>query len=110
MANFMVLGPTYVMPAPMAPYQLVKNNHSWVQNYNVLFIDQPVGTGLSYADTSYPNVFCKSMDEVADDFWNALKELYTNSRGCFNELKISPSQDLLIFGEGYAGKYIPAIA
>jgi vitellogenic carboxypeptidase-like protein/serine carboxypeptidase 1 len=105
----MVLGPTYVKSAPMAPYQLVKNEYSWVKNYNVLFVDQPVGTGLSYADTTFTNVFCKTMDEVANDFWTALKELYTNPKGCFSELKISPNQDLLIFGEGYAGKYVPAI-
>jgi carboxypeptidase C (cathepsin A) len=109
LANFMVLGPTYVQPAPMAPYQLIKNHYSWVKNYNVLFVDQPVGTGLSYADTSFQNVFCKTLDDVAHDFWNFLKELYTNTRGCFHELKISPSQDLLIFGEGYAGKYVAII-
>jgi vitellogenic carboxypeptidase-like protein/serine carboxypeptidase 1 len=94
----MVLGPNYVKPALMAPYEIVKNNHSWVQHYNVLFVDQPVGTGLSYADASFSNVFCKSLDDVANDFWIALKELYTNSEGCFHKLKITPNQDLLIFG------------
>jgi len=28
------------------------NNYTWVNNFNVLFVDQPVGTGLSYADTT----------------------------------------------------------
>jgi len=35
--------------------------------------------------------------------------LYQNSNGCFKKLNFSPSQDLIIFGESYAGKYAPAI-
>jgi hypothetical protein len=43
----------------IGPLQLVKpfdlliqpNNYTWANNYNLLFIDQPVGTGLSYADS-----------------------------------------------------------
>lgn len=57
----------------MAPYEIIRNEYAWTKEYNILFVDQPVGTGLSYADPSYPNVYCKSMDEVAADFWVALK-------------------------------------
>lgn len=39
-----------------------QNNYTWANNYNLLFIDQPVGTGLSYADTTSSNTFAKSMD------------------------------------------------
>ena len=49
------------------------------------------------------------MDCVANDFYNALKELYQNPAGCFNQLKISPEQPFIIFGESYGGKYAPAI-
>lgn len=42
--------------------KIVKNNYTWANKYNLLFIDQPVGTGLSYADSSFPNVFAKNMD------------------------------------------------
>jgi hypothetical protein len=38
------------------------------------------------------------MDNVADDFYKALKELYQNPAGCFNQLKIAPSQPFVIFG------------
>ena len=75
----------------------------------MLFVDQPVGTGLSYADPNVDKVYCTSMDEVANDFYSALKELYQNSNGCFNKLGIKPSQNLVIFGESYGGKYAPAI-
>ena len=50
------------------------------------------------------------MEEVANDFWNALDQLYNNNNGCFKKLGISPTQDFIIFGESYAGKYAPAIA
>jgi carboxypeptidase C (cathepsin A) len=36
-------------------------------------MDQPVGTGLSYADPNYPKAYPKNMDEVSTDFFNALK-------------------------------------
>jgi vitellogenic carboxypeptidase-like protein len=98
LGNFMELGPYYVNPAHMAPYEIVKNENSWVQDYNVVFVDQPVGTGLSYADPSFDKAYCTSMEEVATDFYAALKELYQNNNGCFKQLNISPSQDLIIFG------------
>lgn len=50
------------------------------------------------------------MTDVANDFWVALNNLYNNANGCFKKLNFSPSQDLIIFGESYAGKYVPAIA
>lgn len=75
----------------------------------MLFVDQPVGTGLSYADPTVDKVYCTSMDEVATDFYAALKELYQNTNGCFNKLGIKGTQDLVIFGESYGGKYAPAI-
>lgn len=82
----------------MSPYEIVRNNDTWVQDYNVLFVDQPVGTGLSYADESVTGVYCTNMECVANDFYNALKELYTTDAGCFKQLKIEPSHPLVIFG------------
>lgn len=40
--------------------KIVQNNFTWANNYNLLFIDQPVGTGLSYIDNS--NRFAKTLD------------------------------------------------
>lgn len=37
--------------------EAVLNNNSWTREYNLLFVDQPVGTGLSYADPAAKNVF-----------------------------------------------------
>ena len=111
LGNFMELGPHLVKPASMSPYEIVANNYTWIKDFNVLFVDQPVGTGLSYADPNFkPSPYCTNMTEVADDFYVALKELYFNSKGCFNQLGITGDKPLFIFGESYAGKYAPAIA
>ena len=93
----------------MKPYDIVRNNDSWTKDYNVVFVDQPVGTGLGYADEIFKDVYCTNMSCVADDFYFALKELFENSAGCLNQLKFKPSHPLIIFGESYAGKYAPAI-
>ena len=44
--------------------KLNKDNYVYKQkyNYNLLFVDQPVGTGLAYADQSFPKAFVTSMD------------------------------------------------
>jgi vitellogenic carboxypeptidase-like protein len=110
LGNFMELGPSFVKPASMAPYEIVANAYTWIKDYNVLFVDQPVGTGLSYADPNFkPSPYCTNMSQVADDFYKALTELYFSTKGCFNILGITGDKPLFIFGESYAGKYAPAI-
>ena len=43
--------------------EMVLNNYTWALDYNLLFVDQPVGTGLSYADTTNgADPFVKNMD------------------------------------------------
>lgn len=45
--------------------KVILNNYTWANNYNLLFIDQPVGTGLSYADTSNgANPFAKTLNGI----------------------------------------------
>jgi vitellogenic carboxypeptidase-like protein len=94
----MELGPLFVKQSPNSPLTIVTNNHSWVKDYNILFVDQPVGTGLSYADPTFKDVYCKSMEEVATDFYFALQELYLKPQGCFNRLGVKPNHPLFIFG------------
>ena len=47
------------------PHNLVLNNGSWHEFANLLFVDNPVGTGFSYVDT---NSFLHELDEMADQF------------------------------------------
>lgn len=70
-------------------------NHSWVKHVNVLFIDNPVGTGFSYVDTN--SALTKTNAEIA-------KDLVTFT-GVF--LQAHPefkSVPLYIFSESYGGK------
>lgn len=36
--------------------------------------------------------------------------MYNNDKGCFKDLGINGDSDLFVFGESYAGKYVPAIS
>lgn len=81
--------------------ELVLRNTSWSQQYDVVFIDNPVGTGFSY--TQNANGFVTDEEEVGADL---LQFLYT-----FYELYPErQSQPLYICGESYAGKYVPAFS
>lgn len=110
LGNLMELGPFWLVADSEKVFKVVKNNYTWVKDYNVLFVDQPVGTGLSYADPDVPNPYVHSMDDVAQDFYDALYVLYHDNNGCFQNLGLKPDAPLFIFGESYAGKYVPAIA
>jgi vitellogenic carboxypeptidase-like protein/serine carboxypeptidase 1 len=82
------------------------NPYSWNQEYNMIFIDNPIGTGLSYAENFF-NIPV-NQEEVAADFYAGLESLYKDKNGCFNELNLTESP-LVITGESYAGKYVPSI-
>ncbi|KAK0727054.1 Alpha/Beta hydrolase protein [Lasiosphaeria miniovina] len=81
-------------------HTLVYNNGSWNEFANVMFVDNPVGTGYSYVNT---DSYVHELDEMADQFiiflekWFALFPEYEND-------------DLYIAGESYAGQHIPYIA
>jgi carboxypeptidase C (cathepsin A) len=47
---------------------MVLNQYSWAKKYNILFVDQPVGTGLSYADTNSSRPYVTSMDGIFIDY------------------------------------------
>jgi len=44
---------------------LVYNDGSWNEFANVMFVDNPVGTGYSYVDT---DSYVKELDDMADQF------------------------------------------
>ncbi|KAI0773297.1 alpha/beta-hydrolase [Trametes elegans] len=76
-----------------------KNNFSWNQLADYIWIDQPVGVGYSTADSAG---YVHDEDETARDFMNFL----TNLVKVFPSLKKRP---LHLTGESYAGTYIPYI-
>lgn len=53
--------------------KLVLNNGSWHEFANLLFVDNPVGTGFSYVDT---DSFVHELDEMADQFVQFLEKFF----------------------------------
>ncbi|XDG04418.1 hypothetical protein ABKA04_004033 [Annulohypoxylon sp. FPYF3050] len=76
------------------------NNGSWNEFANLLFVDNPVGTGYSYVDT---DSYVHELDEMAKQFVTFLEKWY----------KLFPEyehDDIYIAGESFAGQHIPYIA
>ncbi|KAK4158512.1 Alpha/Beta hydrolase protein [Chaetomidium leptoderma] len=79
---------------------LVYNDGAWNEFANVMFVDNPVGTGYSYVDT---NAYVHELDEMAEQFVTFLEKWYA----LFPEYE---HDDIYIAGESYAGQHIPYIA
>lgn len=80
---------------------LSKNLNSWNNNANLLYLDQPVGTGFSEVASILD--YKTSETGIAEDFYKFLTKFLEQNP----EFK---GRDLYITGESYAGHYIPAIA
>lgn len=81
-------------------HTLVYNEGSWNEFANIMFVDNPVGTGFSYVDT---DSYVHELDEMANQFVTFLEKWFT----LFPEYE---HDDLYFAGESYAGQYIPYIA
>ncbi|PKY00939.1 pheromone-processing carboxypeptidase kex1 [Aspergillus campestris IBT 28561] len=81
-------------------HTLTYNNGSWNEFANLLFVDQPVGTGFSYANT---NAYLHELDEMAAHFVTFLTTFFE----LFPEYE---RDDIYLSGESYAGQHIPYIA
>lgn len=80
--------------------KLSYNNGSWDEFANVLFVDNPVGTGFSYVNT---DSYLHELDEMTNQFIIFLEKWFA----LFPEYE---HDDLYIAGESYAGQHIPYIA
>jgi cathepsin A (carboxypeptidase C) len=74
-----------------------KNPYSWNTKANLLYVDQPTGTGFSYGLGLDHNEA-----EVAADMYAFLQEFFTSHTQY-------QKNDFFAFGESYAGHYIPAV-
>jgi vitellogenic carboxypeptidase-like protein len=74
---------------------------NWNQHYNVLFVDQPIGTGYSFAGTS--EAYANNEDDVTADLYFFLQKFYSQYPAYSN-------RQFFITGESYGGHYIPALA
>ncbi|KAK4408441.1 Serine carboxypeptidase-like 51 [Sesamum angolense] len=86
--NFEEIGPldTYLKP----------RNSTWLRKADLLFVDNPVGTGYSFVEE--PNLVVKTDDEAAADLTTLLIEVFNRNES----LQKSP---LYIVAESYGGKY-----
>lgn len=85
--NFEILGPLDL--------NLNERSFSWVKTHNVLFVDNPVGTGYSYVD--HKKFLSKDNKQIARDLIELL-------RGFYNAMPNFKTVPLHIFGESYGGK------
>ena len=79
---------------------IVENNASWHWFTNLLFVDQPVGTGFSYID---PDSLLHELDEIAEEFLGFLDRYIE----IFPELL---DNDIYLAGQSFGGQYIPYVA
>ncbi|XP_055388030.1 retinoid-inducible serine carboxypeptidase-like [Condylostylus longicornis] len=91
--NFEELGPLDL--------ELNYRNYTWVKDMNVLFIDNPVGSGFSYVENT--NLLTRTNNEIALDLVALMKGFYKKHP----EFKKVP---LHIFCESYGGKMAPEFA
>eukprot|EP00698_Gefionella_okellyi_P009143 TRINITY_DN22_c0_g1_i1.p1 TRINITY_DN22_c0_g1~~TRINITY_DN22_c0_g1_i1.p1 ORF type:complete len:430 (+),score=98.25 TRINITY_DN22_c0_g1_i1:62-1351(+) len=77
------------------------NPYSWTSNATVIWVDQPVGSGYSYADHLFDYVIDEK--QIANDLYIFLQELLFQ----FPQYR---KLDFFVTGESYAGHYVPALA
>ena len=73
------------------------NPYSWNNNASVIYIDQPAGTGFSYGSGLDHNE-----KQVSADMYDFLQQFF---QGHPEYAK----QPFFVFGESYAGHYVPAV-
>ncbi|WCJ41576.1 Serine carboxypeptidase-like [Euphorbia peplus] len=89
------------------PYHLTKNlslqwnEYGWDKGSNLIFVDQPTGTGFSY--TTDPSDLRHDENGVSNDLYDFLQAFFKKHPELVNN-------DFYITGESYAGHYIPAFA
>ncbi|XP_037948560.1 venom serine carboxypeptidase-like [Teleopsis dalmanni] len=89
------------------PFDIVSNGHlklrnyTWSRTHNLIFIDNPVGTGFSFTD--HEEGYAKNEKDVGRNLHEAVQQLYE----IFNW---KTTNGFWVTGESYAGKYVPALA
>ncbi len=81
--------------------EIVRNNFSWNNVADVVYVDQPAGTSFSYSN-EYEKM-CKNMTCVVDDLQSFLHHFFA-AYPEYNQRKFA------FMGTSYAGHFIPAIS
>jgi carboxypeptidase D len=84
------------------------NKHSWHEVGNLLFIDQPVGTGLSF--TGSRDGMAKNDNMVNEHFYTFLQNFFAvHSRYVHSGSGRKRTRPIVFTGESHAGHYIPSL-
>ena len=62
---------------PDFPFKLIQNANSWTQSVNILFVDQPVGTGFSVSE---PDGYSTSEDQLVRSFYLLINKKIQKSK------------------------------
>eukprot|EP00029_Vermamoeba_vermiformis_P007661 TRINITY_DN3376_c0_g1_i1.p1 TRINITY_DN3376_c0_g1~~TRINITY_DN3376_c0_g1_i1.p1 ORF type:complete len:514 (+),score=23.84 TRINITY_DN3376_c0_g1_i1:103-1644(+) len=81
--------------------QIKLNPYSWNQQANIIYVDQPVGTGMSFILNQTGLLSNQSQIDV--QFYNFLQQF-------FSIFESYAGREIYITGESYAGVYIPYIS
>ena len=105
---FIENGPfSFEVDSKTGKYHLVPNEYSWHKSpAYTIYIDQPVGTGLSFTTSKmYPT----NDHEVNVDFYYFLQQFFQLHRDKFVNENQQTTRKLYFSGESYAGHYIPSL-
>ncbi|XP_074101548.1 retinoid-inducible serine carboxypeptidase-like isoform X2 [Cotesia typhae] len=91
--NFMEFGPLDM--------NFQKRNFTWVNDYNVLFIDSPVGTGFSYVEND--SLYVSNNQEMVNDLMRCIGKF-------FDRIPSFRNVSSYIMGESYGGKVVVELA
>ena len=86
---------------------LLPNRFSWTENHNLLYIDNPVGTGFSYTESEegYPT----TDEEVAASLIEAMRQ-FMKLYPFMVEGATAASTPFYAFGQSYGGAYVVSFA
>lgn len=79
---------------------LAMRKYSWNIGHNLIYIDNPVGTGYSFTENDAG--YATNETQVGLDLHEALQQFFQ----LFAELQ---GNEFFVTGESYAGKYVPAL-
>ncbi|XP_038707326.1 serine carboxypeptidase-like [Tripterygium wilfordii] len=80
---------------------LIWNEYGWDTVSNIIYVDQPTGTGFSYSTDAR---------DIRDNLTSVTNDLYNFLKKFFEEYRDFVRNDFFITGNSYAGHYVPALA
>jgi vitellogenic carboxypeptidase-like protein len=96
------IGPVAIkLSDDVSPKAILKDNHlTWAKKYNVIAIDNPVGSGFSYTKKGG---WVTTEEEMRREYYAGLSAFFD----LHPEYRTNP---IWVTGESYGGKYVPNVA